>query len=295
MALSNGSASSLMANSHSSKPFSDQIMATMASSRPRSAPMIRNCSTASMKNDNESSNLKSISALLNECASSRRSTDIILQMTEAESAAAATESFALSGLNYSVASLENKHETSNLNNLMALSNGSDSSLMANSHSSKPFSDQIMATMASSRPRSAPTVLNCFTASMKNDIESSNLKSISTLLNECASSRRSTEIILQMTEIESAVAAVVGKSVQSASVSEPPLELAITTRDVSVNTWLVLNTNIGIGNDQYVEEHDLVPALEAAAAEVKPCVKLNHTGESKNDSKLSADSYFCKEC
>ena len=37
------------------------------------------------------------------------------------------------------------------------------------------------------------------------------------------------------------------------------------------------------------------ALEAAAAEVKPCVKLNHTGESKNDSKLSADSYFCKEC
>ena len=58
-------------------------------------------------------------------------------------------------LNNSVASLENNDTASNLNNLMALSNGSASSLMANSHSSKPFSDQIMATMASSRPRAAP--------------------------------------------------------------------------------------------------------------------------------------------
>eukprot|EP00956_Cyclotella_meneghiniana_P033810 scaffold99267_cov28-Cyclotella_meneghiniana.AAC.1 len=107
-------------------------------------------------------------------------------------------------LNNSVASLKNNHTASNLNNLMALSNGSASSLMANSHSSKPFSGQIMATMASARHQSAPMILNCSTASMKNDSESSNLNSITALLNECASSRRSTEIALQMTEAESAV-------------------------------------------------------------------------------------------
>ena len=37
------------------------------------------------------------------------------------------------------------------------------------------------------------------------------------------------------------------------------------------------------------------ALEAAAAEVKPCEKLNHTEDSKNGFNILAHSYLCKGC
>ena len=208
-------------------------------------------------------------------------------------------------LNYSVASLGNNYELSNLNNLTELSKECASSLMAKSDLSHPCNNQIMAMMPSTFTGLKPKNNDFNYSSMKNNNETSNLNSLSALLEECAASRRSTEIILQMTEAESAAArsarcefesqpppdlAITTRDVSVStwfgqSESQPPLDLAITTRDVSVNTWLGLNRNIGIGDDHFVVGHGV---------KAKPCEKSNHKAQSNTDFETCDVSYFTSE-
>ena len=192
-------------------------------------------------------------------------------------------------------------------------------LTTNSNLCLPFNNnQVMTMMNSALSGSSPRD-NDFAypvSLLRNTNELSNLNHIAELSNEYAPSGRSASnpkngMFLQTNQVNSAAV----ESARCASLSQSSIDLTTLSRDNSRNTWLDVNGDIGIGHDHYVAGHDVSEerdwicpssatssisindvALNAVAAEVKPCGELNSdVAQSNIDLDAFIERYFPRGC